>query len=245
MVRPRLARVGVVLGFDTATAALTVAATDGGTTLAERDAEPDSAGRPRHASELLPAVEAVLGEAGGWERVSRIAVGVGPGTFTGLRIGIATARALAQARALEVVGVSSLAALAAGVEDDVADADRPRLAVLDAKRGEAFAALYERGGVEAWPAWVGSPEELAERVRGLSGSPVAVGEGSVRFRHQLEAVGALVPADGDPAHRLRAHHLCRLGAGMRAQGPEDIEPNYLRRPDAELWRERDHRPTNR
>jgi tRNA threonylcarbamoyladenosine biosynthesis protein TsaB len=234
----------VVLGFDTATPVLTVAATEGEAVLAERDAGPDAGGRPRHAGELLPAVEAVLGEAGGWQRFSRIAVGVGPGTFTGLRIGIATARALAQARGLPLAGVSSLAALAAGVEEDAEHRRRLRLAVLDAKRNEAFAALYAPGGDEAWPASVGPPEELAERVRALPHPPVAVGEGSVRFRHQLEAVGALVPADGDPVHRLRARHLCRLGAGMRAQRPEDVEPNYLRRPDAELWRERDHRPTN-
>jgi tRNA threonylcarbamoyladenosine biosynthesis protein TsaB len=179
----------------------------------------------------------VLAEGGGWSSVDRIAVGVGPGTFTGLRIGVSTARALAQARGIGLAGVSSLATLAAGVETD-----RPRLAVLDAKRGEAFAALYGPAGEELWPAWVGAPDDLAERVRTLDSGPVAVGDGSVRFRDQLEAAGALVPADAEEVHRPQARHLCRLAAGV--PDAREIEPDYLRRPDAELWRDRDHRPPN-
>jgi tRNA threonylcarbamoyladenosine biosynthesis protein TsaB len=229
-----------ILGFDTSTSELSVAITSGPAVLAEHEAGPDERGRPRHATALLAAVEAALAEAGGWERIGRLAVGVGPGTFTGLRIGVATARALAQARGLGLAGVSSLAALAAGAED--AEPDRPRLAVIDAKRGEAFAALYDATGGEIWPAWVGSPAELAERVGDLPAPPLAVGDGSVRFRNELESAGATVPEDGDPAHRLRARHLCRLAA--EAPDARDIEPDYLRRPDAELWRERDHRPPN-
>jgi tRNA threonylcarbamoyladenosine biosynthesis protein TsaB len=229
-----------ILGFDTSTSELSVAITSGPAVLAEREAGPDERGRPRHATALLPAVEAALAEAGGWERIGRLAVGVGPGTFTGLRIGVATARALVQARGLGLAGVSSLAALAAGVGE--AAPDRPRLAVIDAKRGEAFAALYDAAGGEIWPAWVGSPAELAERVGDLRTPPLAVGDGSVRFRNELESAGATVPDDGDPAHRLRARHLCRLAA--EAPDARDIEPNYLRRPDAELWRERDHGSRN-
>ena len=231
-----------VLGFDTATSELTVAATAGGEVLADRAVGPDADGRPRHATELLPALEAMLRELGGWERVERIAVGVGPGTFTGLRIGIATARALAQARGLGIAPVSSLAALAAGASgrDDAG----ARLAVLDARRSEVFAALHEPDGAELWPPWVGAPGELAERIAGLGTPPLAIGDGSVRFRDHLEAAGAEVPAGDDPIHRLRARHLCRLGEQARIRLPEEIKPNYLRRPDAELWRERDHRPPN-
>jgi tRNA threonylcarbamoyladenosine biosynthesis protein TsaB len=228
-----------ILGFDTSTSELSVAVTSGPDVLAERDAGPDEQGRPRHATALLPSVESALVEAGGWDRIGRLAVGVGPGTFTGLRIGVSTARALAQARGLGLAAVSSLATLAAGAEGEPG---RPRLAVLDAKRGEAFAALYDRAGAELWAAWVGPPAELAERVRRLPEPPLAVGDGSVRFRDQLETAGAIVPEDGDPAHRLRARHLCRLAA--EAADARDIEPNYLRRPDAELWRERDHGPRN-
>jgi len=226
-----------VLGFDTSTPELTVALVDGDAVIAEREVEPDDRGRPRHATDLLATVEEVLADGGGWDGVGRIAVGVGPGTFTGLRIGVSTARALAQARGLDLTGVSSLATLAAGV-----GSDQVRLAVLDAKRSEAFAALYDPAGTELWPAWVGPPEELAERVRSLDSTPVAVGDGSVRFRDQLEGAGALVPADGEEVHRPRARHLCRLSESV--PHAREIEPDYLRRPDAELWRERDHRPTN-
>ena len=226
-----------MLGIDTSTAELTVALVAGDAVLGERAAGPDPRGRPRHATQLLPVVEEVLADGGGWSALSGIAVGVGPGTFTGLRIGVATARALAQARGLPVAGVSSLAALAAGV----AAGDRPRLGVTDAKRGEAFAALYDASGSELWSASVSPPEALAARVADLSIAPVAVGDGSVRFRDQLTAAGAVIPADDDPAHRLRARHVCRLAD--RFTDELDIEPNYLRRPDAELWRERDHRST--
>ncbi len=231
-----------ILGFDTSTAELTVALASDGAAVAEREVGPDDQGRPRHARALLPAIEEVLTSDGGWEVVERIAVGVGPGTFTGLRIGVATARALAQARGVGLAGVSSLAVLAAGAEVAGA-ADRPRLAEIDAHRGEAFAALYEPAGDEIWAATVCPPEELAARLRELDLAPLAVGDGSVRFREQLEAAGAVVPADDHPAHAVRARHLCRLA--QAAPDERDVEPNYLRRPDAELWRERDHGTGNR
>ncbi len=89
-----------VLGFDTSTANLSVALTAGGDVACERVVHPDETGRPRHARELLAVVEGVVDEAGGWDSIGRIAVGLGPGTFTGLRIGIATARGLAQSSGL-------------------------------------------------------------------------------------------------------------------------------------------------
>lgn len=249
-----------VLGFDTSTTELTVAVVvAGGETLAERAVGADGTGRPRRARELLGAIEATLdvasasagtgaaenGDPGGgsWEGITAIAVGIGPGAFTGLRIGIATAKALAQARGLPLAGVSSLAALATGAGPAVGAAwDRPRLALNDAKRGEVFAALYEADGTESWPPWVGPAAELDRRIAELRVAPVAVGEGAVRFRDELEAAGALVPADQDPAHSLRARQICRLAPQAGAQRPERIQPTYLRRPDAELWRERDHGP---
>ena len=88
-----------------------------------------------------------------------IAVGVGPGTFTGLRIGIATARALASANGLPLRRVSSLAALAAGIDAPL------RLPLIDARRGELFGALYE-GDARLWPPFAAPPEELVERAAG-------------------------------------------------------------------------------
>lgn len=226
-----------VLGFDTATGEVGVAVVAGDSTLAERQVEPEPAGRPRHANELLPAITTAVEEAGGWDRIGRIAVGVGPGGFTGLRIGVATARALAQARGLEIVGVSSLATLATGATEHGHHASA-RLAVIDARRGEGFAALFDANGRELRPATVSAPEDIAAGVAEHSAPVLALGDGAVRFREQLEGAGASVPPDGDPAHRLRARHTCRLGQALVAGNPEGIEPNYLRRPDAELWRER-------
>lgn len=224
-----------VLGFDTATPALTVAVTRGGEPVAEAEAGPDPGGRPRHASELLPAVDRVVAEAGGWDEISLLAVGVGPGAFTGLRIGIATARALALGRSLPVAGVSSLAALATGIMSPGPD----RLPLIDAKRDELFAALYDAHGREVWEPFVASPDEIVARVGGHRAAVLAAGDGSLRFREVLEAAGVAVAPEGDPAHGLRARHVCRLARQADAGGPEAIEPTYLRRPDAELWRERD------
>lgn len=221
-----------VLGFDTSTALLSVALTDGRETLAERFVEADSNGRPRHARDLMGAIEAEVGGVGGWHGISRIAVGTGPGTFTGVRIGVATARALAQASGVELVGVSSLAALAAGASEG------PVLAVIDAKRDEVFAALFE-GSEEVWEPAVGPPSELAQRILSAGISPVAIGDGAVRFRKELEASGARVPRNGEDVHRVGARHVCILGAGIDPPPLEEIKPTYLRRPDAELWRERD------
>ena len=227
----------VVVGMDTATTDLAVAATADGEPVAERLVAPPPGGRPRHATDLLPELEGVAHAAGGWERVDLIAVGVGPGSFTGLRIGVATTRALAQALGVPVAPVSTLAALARGMGAHGEAESRLRLAVVDARRREVFAALHGPDGDAIWPPLVAPPEELAERVAALSESPLAAGDGALRFRRELEAAGAEVLAGDEPAHRVSARHVCLL-----AHDPaplESIEPIYLRRPDAELWRERD------
>jgi tRNA threonylcarbamoyladenosine biosynthesis protein TsaB len=211
----------VILGLDTATPATAVAvwAPDG--PAVERRDDPPPGQRPGHASRLLVLVEEALATAGtGWDAVERIAVGVGPGGFTGLRLGIATARALAQARDLSLVGVSSLAALAA--PHDAA------LAVIDARRGEVFAAGWEDG--ERWldPVAI-APAELAALARA---GTLAVGDGAVKFRVELEQAGAHVPADDSPAHRVSALEVCRLGAAGDPAERDALLPDYRREPDA-------------
>ena len=223
-----------VLGFDTATSDATVALSAAGEVLVDERAEPATDGMPRHAAGLLAMVDRAVDVAGGWDRVGLLAVGVGPGTFTGLRIGIATARALGQARGLEICGVSSLAALARGIEGP---ADRPRLALIDARRNEAFAALHDGAGATVWEPFVAGPEVLVERISDLESSPIAAGDGSLRFRQELEAAGVEVPPDEDPAHRMAARHICTLANPAESVQPDQVKPIYLRRPDAEIWRE--------
>ncbi len=232
-----------ILGLDTATADTAVAVTIGDEPVGERRQGRGPDGRPRHAVVLMNEIEACVAAAGGWERIERIAVGIGPGTFTGLRIGIATARALAQARGLPVAAVGSLAALARGLAERAPG--RPRLALIDARRGEVFAALYDAAGEQLWEPATADPEALAERLAGLDRAPVAAGDGSLRFRHQLESAGVEVPPDADPAHRLAARHICALAVTIEPGPPTDVKPAYLRRPDAEVWREqRDRDPRN-
>jgi tRNA threonylcarbamoyladenosine biosynthesis protein TsaB len=181
---------------------------------------------PAHASELMPAVADVMNRAGvGWGDLDAIAVGVGPGTFTGLRIGIATARALATAAELPLRRVSSLAALAAGIDGPLT------LPLVDARRGEVFAALFE-GGREVWPAFAASPEDLLARLREGGFTPLAAGDGSIRFRGMLQEAGIPVEPDNSKAHVVRALHVCRLGGGARDESPEAVLPEYLREPDA-------------
>jgi tRNA threonylcarbamoyladenosine biosynthesis protein TsaB len=77
-----------------------------------------------------------------------------------------------------------------------------------------------------------APDVLAERVRALPAAPLAVGDGAVRFREFLEAAGASVPPDEDGVHRLRAEHVCRLGAEGIPTDRDALLPDYLREPDA-------------
>jgi tRNA threonylcarbamoyladenosine biosynthesis protein TsaB len=181
---------------------------------------------PAHARELMPAVADAMARAGvGWHDLDAIAVGVGPGTFTGLRIGIATARALASANGLPLRRVSSLAALAAGIDA------RLRLPLIDARRGELFGALYERDE-QLWPPFAAPPEQLIERLADAGFAPLASGDGSVRFRGMLEDAGIRVAPDDSETHLVRALHVCHLGSGAHDEPPEAVLPDYLRDPDA-------------
>jgi len=203
--------------------------------LAEELIGPADSG-PRHSTALLGAVEATATAAGGWSGVDRIAVGLGPGSFVGIRIAIATANGLAASTGLPLVGVCTLDAVAAGLRES--DGDRECLAVLDARRGEVFAALYGPVGERVWEPFVVPPDELAERLAERPAPPLAGGLGAVRFRAELARRGADVPDDSDPVHRVAARHLCALAA---VTGDTDgaLEPIYLRPPDAKRWRDRD------
>jgi tRNA threonylcarbamoyladenosine biosynthesis protein TsaB len=192
--------------MDSATARAVCGLVEGGRELAFASAEGGHA-----AQRALVLVDEVLARA---ERapadVTQIVVGCGPGSFTGLRIGIATARGLALGLGVPCSGVSTLEALATGAPD--------ALALIDARRGELFAL-----GADGAAAVV-QPDEVAAR---LAPGTLCVGDGAVRYRALLAAAGALVPADGDPRHAPGARALAD-GAGANAP-----EPVYVRRPDAE------------
>jgi tRNA threonylcarbamoyladenosine biosynthesis protein TsaB len=227
-----------VVGFDTATADTAVCATRDGEVLHEAllGLAPD--GSPRHSTALLVEVERAATAAGGWDAVDRLAVGLGPGSFVGIRIGIATARGLALGAGLPVTGICTLDALGRGLAD-AAGPERSRLAVVDARREEVFAALYSPSGERLWEPLVAAPEVLAERLATLTGPILAAGSGAVRFRHELANRAVEVPGDDDPLHRIAARHLC-AHAEVDADGSGDrLEPIYLRAPDAQRWRERD------
>lgn len=216
----------MILGLDTATPATAVGVLAQGVAGGERSHVPAPGERPGHAAQLLALARAELTAAGaGFGDVRRIAVGVGPGTFTGLRIGIATARALAQASGAELAAVSSLRALAAA-----ADHDGPVLAVLDARRGEAFVGAWHGDEALLGPAAV-RPEALAALAAPGAHPWLAVGDGAIKFRDALSDA-AEVPDDADSRHRVSGLAVCRLGAAAAPIDRSALVPDYVRAPDA-------------
>lgn len=194
----------LVLAFDTSTRTATSALVRDGTLLGERSGSPVA---------LLEAVDALLREAGAEPgELDGLAVGVGPGSFTGLRMGLATARALAFALEIGVAGVSTLAALAAGAPGAVP--------VLDGGRREIFTHGSAGEPVCIFPA----------QLRPASGA-VCVGDGALRYRALLEKAGAVVPPEGADEHRIRARFHAGLAGSFGAA--ELVEPLYLRVPDAD------------
>jgi len=231
-----------ILGFDTATPATTVALSGmGGVVYTARD-DPQPGERPGHATRLLPLTAAVLNRAGiGWDGVDRIAVGVGPGTFTGLRIGIATARALARGRDIPLVGVSTLQSLALARSDDgaVSAGLDAVFAVIDARRGEVFAASWRIDEAQEFDNALllpraFAPEVLAQLIAPLGEAALAIGDGAIAFREVLERSGAFIPDDDSQLHRVTATNHCRLAARLQASVPDEVRPDYLRAPDAEM-----------
>ena len=233
-----------ILAFDTATPATTVALSGAGEVVYTARDDPRPRERPGHATRLLPLTAAVMERAGiGWDSVDRIAVGLGPGTFTGLRIGIATARALARARDTPLVGVSTLQSLAltrpdAGAIPAGLDAV---FAVIDARRGEVFAASWRIDEAHEFDKALllphaFAPEALAGLIAPLGPTALAIGNGAIAFREVLERSGAFIPDDDSQLHRVTATNHCRLAASLQASVPDEVRPDYLRAPDAEMAR---------
>lgn len=216
-----------LLGLDTSTAASSACVLRADSEAFEVD-PPGGSGRA-HAAELMPAAAEAMERAGlDWPELDAIGVGIGPGGFTGLRIGVATARALATATGAELRPVSSLRSLARGMGSDPLS-----LPLIDARRGEVFAALYEGPDLdEVWAPFAARPEEVAERVRAAGLTPVSAGDGALPFRGTLEAAGIHVLPDASSAHSVSALQVCRLAVDAPSVPPEAVLPDYRRQPDA-------------
>jgi tRNA threonylcarbamoyladenosine biosynthesis protein TsaB len=189
------------LGFDTATDVATSALVWDGEVLAELTSRPVS---------VLEDIDALFRQGGVRpHQLEALVVGTGPGSFTGLRMGLATGRALSLALDVPVAGVSTLRALEAGALG--------ALPVIDARRREVFV-------LDGEPRVV-APADLEVDCR------MCVGDGAVRYREDLEARGALIPPDDDERHVPRARFHIELAKEF---GPAElVEPIYVRVPDAE------------
>jgi tRNA threonylcarbamoyl adenosine modification protein YeaZ len=206
----------LLLGLDTATPAVTVALHDGGQPLAQLvtvDAH-------RHAELLAPAIAKIVADAGASQRdLTGIVVGVGPGPYTGLRVGLVTARVLGAALGIPVYGMCTLDAIAADVDAGGGDF----LVATDARRRELYWAHYDGRGRRTVGPEVATPASIP-----VSGLPAA-GEGPMLYPEVLpDGLGPAFPA---------AATLCRIAvAALAAEDPDKKllppEPLYLRRPDA-------------
>jgi tRNA threonylcarbamoyladenosine biosynthesis protein TsaB len=218
----------VILTIETSTPLEIVAVVESDRTLAERRT---TAGRGRR-DELAGSVAEVLDESGaGLSDLAAIAVSIGPGRFTGLRVGLATAKGLAVTSGLGVRAVRTLPALAlsAGVRDGLV------CPALDARRGEVYASLYRPGSAEAVADEAAlTPRGLVSRVRAVAGGePVTfVGAGAVLYRDVLAAslgAGALFAPDDLEAPGPAAIARLALDApDLRGDALVALEPVYLR-----------------
>jgi tRNA threonylcarbamoyladenosine biosynthesis protein TsaB len=228
----------LMLGIETATDRVGAALVDQRGVLAEFHAN----GGRRHAETLTPAIEFLLAQTGhDAADLAAIAVDVGPGLFTGLRVGMATAKAMAHALTIPTVGLPSLDLVAFPLRY----AERRIVAALDARRGELYWATYwpVPGGVQREGEFrLTKPEELASELLAEPADTLVVGDGAHRYADALGSVGGVELADPALSHPSSSS-LVQL-AHARAMREEfvnqsELEPIYLRRPDAEInWRTR-------
>ena len=249
----------IVLGIDTATDVVSVAVVDGDVVLAASELRSER----RHAEDVTPMIDFVVKRAGlGLNELAAIAVNVGPGLFTGMRVGIASAQALAYALSLPLVGVDGLAAMAAGVPAATASHVDIVVPTIDARRSEVAWATHRvnNGGapervdmtrVDA--ARVGSIEDLLVAIRERAQNCLFVGDFAHRHRDDITAaLGAQswTIAFGDDSLNwphakqvaLLAHaQLLRSDAHESNSGVPTVAAMYLREADAEInWSQRSH-----
>lgn len=227
----------LILGLETSTSRSSVA-------LVDRDGMVAAAslGVPRrHGEFLAPAIAFCCEQAGlDVDRVTGVAVGIGPGLYTGLRVGIATAQTFAAARRLPVVGMSGMDVIAFQ-----ARASRRLVCVaLDARRGEVFYAFYRAapGGVQRESdLQVGRPEALVADIRATGEDVLVLGDAVLTYRAQLDDVGVELagPEGAGPEAAVLAELAVPRFEREETQRPDELRPIYLRQADARIgWEQR-------
>lgn len=193
-----------------------------------------------HAEFLVPAIRFIAEEADiEMRQLGGIAVGLGPGLFTGMRVGVATAKAMAQALRIPVVGLPSLDLLAYGVRFS----SRLICACADARRGEVFSAFYRQvpGGIQRLSPYEATPpERLASEVEARGGDVLLVGSGALTYRSRLTGAGAEFAALSQAFPTALALVELALPRLIREDTDPllELEPLYVRRSDAEIAWER-------
>jgi tRNA threonylcarbamoyladenosine biosynthesis protein TsaB len=197
----------------------------------------------RHAENLVPAIDFICAQAQiELSEIGLVAVDVGPGLFTGLRVGVATAKAVAFALRVPMIGVSSLDLLAFPMRFS----HRIIVTAIDARRGEIYYAFYRQvpGGVQRVSEHtVGSPDDLASELLARGEDALLVGDGAHRYREAFDGLARVEIVDAGSSHPS-ASSLVQLAHAKALREefsqPESITPIYLRRPDAEInWSTRD------
>jgi len=228
----------LLLGIETATrrVGVVLASEDGMLARVELGGHADG-GPPRHAERLVPAIEYCCDQIGTTlDHVSAIAVGIGPGLFTGLRVGVTTAKVLAQTLRVPVIPIPSLDLLAYPLRHS----HRLVVPAIDARRNELYYALYLTvpGGVQRASEYeVGSPDDLAAELEARGEEALLCGDGALRFASVFDDVKGTELAG--PAHAAPSlASLSELAVARYAReefcAPDDVLPLYLRKSDAEL-----------
>jgi tRNA threonylcarbamoyladenosine biosynthesis protein TsaB len=231
----------LILGIETSTSQVGVAIGGHEGVLAQAHS---NRGR-RHAETLIPAIDFVRRQARiDLSEISCVAVDLGPGLFTGLRVGVASAKAMAHALRVPMIGLPSLDLLAFPVRFS----SRLIVTAIDARRGELFFAFYRQvpGGVQRLsPHQIGTPDDLASELLATGEECLLVGDGALRYAEAFEGITKVELSDLGLAYPSAASLVQLAHAqALREQWvkPWDLQPMYLRKPDAEInWTTRDGR----
>jgi tRNA threonylcarbamoyladenosine biosynthesis protein TsaB len=223
----------LILGIETATvqAGCAIGGHEGVLALAQ------SARGKRHAESIVPQIQFITEQAKvDLSEISIVAVDIGPGLFTGMRVGIATAKALAHALGVPMIGVASLDLVAFPVRFT----QRLIAAAIDARRGELYYAFYRQvpGGIQRLGEHsIGTPDDLASELLAVGEDVLLVGDGAHRYFETFDGLSKVELADVGFSYPSAASLVQLAHAqGLREQfsQPSEVEPLYLRKPDAEI-----------